>query len=109
MRQIKFKARTRDGKCVSGDLLTKSYAGSYWRIRAGFAEWYEVDPEAVVQLVGVDKNGVEVYEGDWVQDEFGNRIRAELITLPIEKMEVCDVQGEGEPDTVIAGESSGVD
>ena len=39
---------------------------------------YRIKPDSVAQLVGVDRNGREVYEGDRLIDRDGRRIKAGL-------------------------------
>lgn len=62
MRTIKFRGRVYNtGKLVYGD-LTQSYDQTLiWNWQDGS---HIVTPESVAQLVGVDRNGNEVYEGD---------------------------------------------
>lgn len=81
MREIKFRGKTTRGEVVYGDLLrikerAQIYDGCY----------HYVEPETVVQYIGVDKSGKEVYEGDILIDEFGNECRAGLFSFPVEKM-----------------------
>lgn len=40
---------------------------------------YPVDPDSIAQLVGYDKNGREVYEGDKVISEYGDEVVARLM------------------------------
>ena len=67
MRPIKFRGRRIDnGEYVYGDLLTggNEFAIINDTLRA------MVDPDTVAQLVGYDKDGKEVYEGDAVIEEY---------------------------------------
>lgn len=64
MRQIKFRGRKFDGTIVYGDLLHDGRQPKILDEDDG--DFYEVDPESVAQLVGVDSNGKGVYEGDTV-------------------------------------------
>ena len=68
MREIKFRGKRIDnGELIYGDLLTGgnefAIINDTWRA--------VVVPESVAQLVGYDKNGAEVYEGDTLIDESG--------------------------------------
>lgn len=77
MREIKFKGitaercngkYTRTGEVVYGDYVddhTTIYLKNHFTGKA-----WEVDPASVVQLIGRDKNGAEVYENDWVKSPF---------------------------------------
>lgn len=64
MTEKKFRGVTRyDGRTVYGDLQHESRLTMI--IHDGYRE--VVRTESVAQLVGVDKNGVEIYEGDTVE------------------------------------------
>ena len=60
MRQIKFRGKTSKGEYVYGDLIQSD--GSVSIFDGTFRHF--VTPDSVAQLVGYDKNGKEVYEGD---------------------------------------------
>lgn len=42
------------------------------------SDYRQVKPESIAQLVGIDSNGKEVYEGDEVVDKFGEKYLAQL-------------------------------
>ena len=63
MRPIKFRGRNDSGKFVYGDLTHVANMVS-------IGGWH-VDPDSIAQLVGYDKDGNEVYEGDTYTDERG--------------------------------------
>ena len=85
MREIKFRGKKRDGDFVYGDLRHRvNVVGLRHRVNAvgiwcrknGQFGLYEVDPESVAQLIGYDKDGNEVYEGDALIDEEGMPINS---------------------------------
>ena len=43
-------------------------------------------PDSAKIYMGVDKFGREVWTDDIVEDDFGNRIRAGYLTMPLDKM-----------------------
>ena len=76
-RTIKFRGRDMNGRLVYG-LLTKKklrHSGDIvWAIAMGDcsqSETVPVNPSSIVQLVGYDKDGNEMYEGDTVTDSRG--------------------------------------
>lgn len=88
MREIKFRATTllNRGKtrtafgdlCVIG-LKGRVYIKELWcDLRVGV----EVDPGTVAQLVGHDKHGKEVYEGDILLDDFEQEHVVEIYDKP---------------------------
>lgn len=73
MRPIKFCGRVPDsdktygGKIVYGSLVEYACGREkFWINPIDGERNYPVDPESIAQLVGYDKNGREVYEGDIV-------------------------------------------
>lgn len=66
MRQIKFRGKHfGTGKLVYGDLI-QNFNGCAVIRNAETDIWNQVEPESVAQLIAVDCNGREVYEGDLV-------------------------------------------
>ena len=69
MRVYKFRGKTFDtGEYVYGDLIQGDNGVYIKRWEDGVE--VEVDNDTIAQLVGLDKNGREVYEGDWVKTPF---------------------------------------
>lgn len=64
-RPIKFRGRDIRGRILFGDIRHNN--GVWFMFDGDF--WYEVDPDSVAQLVGYDKDGKEIYEGDKVTSE----------------------------------------
>lgn len=84
MREIKFRGCVPDsdkidgGKIVFGDLVhydTGEY--THWIYNSNDRN-YPVDPDSVAQLVGYDKDGREVYQGDVIEYRDGEPLSAEL-------------------------------
>lgn len=86
MRKIKFRGiDSCTGKYVYGYYNPFMNAEELPMISTKAGE-VEVAAESVAQLVGVDKNGREVYEGDKVVDDFGNVMAAGFVVIHIERM-----------------------
>lgn len=70
MRQIKFRGRNRvTDEFVYGTYYYEHFEDTPKEIHAIISEYGEewrIDPESVAQLIGIDANGREVYEGDTV-------------------------------------------
>ena len=66
MRPIKFRGRTQNGNLIYGDLI---HFRGHISIHENGSGIYHIDSDSIAQLVGYDKNGNEVYEGDVVIEE----------------------------------------
>lgn len=71
MREIKFCGKTPTGETIYGD-LTHERGHTYINDR-------RVDPDSVLQLVGYDDTGEEIYVGDEFTDRNGNKLVAVLV------------------------------
>lgn len=74
MRQIKFRGRDLSGKYRFGFYAE---SGDVPYIIEN-CTWHEVAPDSVAQLVGHDKNGREVYEGDVLITRSGFEYQARM-------------------------------
>ena len=75
-RTIKFRGLGIDGEIYYGDVYhTRKDVGIH---DVEHGSIYEVEPDSIAQLVGYDKDGNEIYEGDTVIDEFGHEVAAKL-------------------------------
>ncbi|MBR0288546.1 MAG: hypothetical protein IJQ82_06160, partial [Selenomonadaceae bacterium] len=85
MKEIKFRGR------YVGDYVMDEYIAEGTMLYGGYVEIedkpyiipkddtaIQVTPESVAQLVGIDSNSKEVYEGDEVVDKFGEKYLAQL-------------------------------
>ena len=80
-RPIKFRGRTKSGKFVFGEYAQNFMGGKPQICYFDEHGWNctQVDPDSVAQLVGYDKDGNEIYEGDKVVSEYGDEIVARLM------------------------------
>lgn len=78
MREIKFRGvRLSDGQTIYGDF-------SRHKGHAYIDDW-RVDPDSVLQLVGFDDTGDEIYVGDEFTDANGNKLVAVLVPCLINR------------------------
>ena len=76
-RPIKFRGRDLVGKKRFGHYVTTG--GRPYIIEEHV--WCEVDHDSIVQIVGYDEAGNDVYEGDVLVDKNGNEMPAMLFAL----------------------------
>ena len=74
-RPIKFRGRAKGGRTLFGDI--RRLNGEWFMFNGDF--WYEADEDSIAQLVGYDKDGKEIYEGDTVVSEYGDSVIARLV------------------------------
>lgn len=83
---IKFR-----GNFIGGGFRTTGYflkdKGKFW-IKSEGGGLCQVEPDSVKQLVGYDKNGREVYDGDALQTKEDGAIYAAILRHA--KIEPCD-------------------
>ena len=74
MRKIKFRRKNLRGEWIYTELFGEDFTNE--KLAAFAIDLCGTnDYSTISQLVGVDKNGREVYEGDSVVDEWGNEFR----------------------------------
>lgn len=81
---IKFRGRrAQDGVIVTGDLITWYKPGDIVEFQIRVSEginynYHDIEKDSIAQLVGYDKEGNELYEGDVVVDQNGKEFQAEI-------------------------------
>lgn len=81
---IKFRGKDKNGYLFGSHHILKD--GSHVIIDEG--SWYygRVYPDTIVQLVGYDKDGNEIYEGDILINQKGIKETAAIWTFDFSKM-----------------------
>lgn len=73
MRLIKFRGiEVSTGETVYSQSI--KFDGDFIWLRDEFYNWLEIKLESIVQLIGYDELGNEIYEGDEFADPFNGRV-----------------------------------
>ena len=98
-RPIKFRGTTFQGDVVHGYFVPQCPRSSL----PGIVDCDEilrvVDPDSVAQLVGYDKHGNEVYEGDWCIDADGSEFKVVFDPVFFKK---CSLKEDDHEETIPA-------
>ncbi|MBQ3434218.1 MAG: hypothetical protein IJK33_02515 [Clostridia bacterium] len=90
MRKLKFRRKNLRGEWIYTKLFGEKFGfGEVADLYVNFC--FDNDYSTLSQLVGVDKNGREVYEGDSVVDEWGNEYEASFAPVP-ELFSKCELK-----------------
>ena len=70
--KIKCRGRAEDGENIFSSSVEVD--GEKVRLKDETGKWLEVEPESIVQFVGYDSTGAEIYDGDKVHGISGTMV-----------------------------------